>query len=31
MLNGTQSPEEAVASITEQVNDSIETYNLING
>ena len=31
MLNGTQSPEEAVAAITEQVNDSIETYNLING
>ena len=31
MLNGNQTPEEAVQSITEQVNESIETYNLING
>lgn len=31
MLNGSQTPEEAVQSITEQVNESIETYNLING
>lgn len=31
MLSGSQSPEEAVTAITEQVNESIETYNLING
>lgn len=31
MLGGSQSPEEAVAAITEQMNESIENYNLING
>ena len=31
MLNGNQTPEEAVQAITEQVNESIETYNLLNG
>ena len=31
MLNGSQSAEDAVKAITEQVNDSIENYNLING
>ncbi len=31
MINDQQTPEEAVAAITEQMNDTIETYNLING
>ena len=31
MLNGNQTPEEAVQAIAEQVNESIETYNLLNG
>ncbi len=31
MLNGAQTPEEAVDEIARQVNDAIETYNLING
>ena len=31
MMSGSQTPEDALAAIVEQVNESIETYNLING
>lgn len=31
MLSGGQTPEEAVQSIADQMNETIETYNLING
>ena len=31
MITGSQTPEDALAAIVEQVNESIETYNLING
>lgn len=31
MLNGSQTPEETVESIAEQMNDTIENYNLVNG
>ena len=31
MLNGQQTPEESVANMAEEINETIEEYNLING
>ena len=31
MINGNQTAEEALQSMTDQINETIEEYNLING